>query len=476
MKNKTAYIWGLLGKLGPQLLYLCTTFVLARFLTPKDFGIIGILTIFISVSQTLLEAGLGGSLIKEESVTDNDYSTIFVFNIIGSALLYIIIFIGAPYIEDFYKIKGISTICRVLCLVFVINSWGQIAQTILFRNLRFKILMIVSIISVIAGSVASITSAVWLKWGVYSLVSYQLVHSVTYVILNWQYCKYTPSFYFSINSFKKLFSFGFYTTVIGIIESIYENLITSLFGKYMSVVQAGYLSQAKRIETASVNSLSGTVNSVSFPILTRLKGNLIEFKKESDSLLKNLSLLVLPIIFGIALFSDKIINILYGKEWIKAAPYLEILMWVGCAFVLETANRNFIKSLGNIKTLLKATVFKRIIAIIIIGLCILFNPQFILYGYFLGAVIGYLTNALCYTKIINYNFFKYIISTFKYIIPPLCCYLMCLIGKSFLLKNEYLYGILILVIYFIYYLIVLPFYGIRIAEFLNKKCNHENNH
>lgn len=473
MKNQSAYIWGLMGKLGPQLLYLFTTFILARYISPDDFGKIGVLAIFTSVSQTLLEAGLGGSLIKEEHVTQLDYSTIFVFNIVVSFVLYIILFLSSPWIEHFYNIEGLSLICRLLCLVFVINSWGLIAQTILFREIQFKKLMVSSIISVIVGSIIAIFTAIWLKWGVFSLVAYQLFQSFTYVLFNWHYCTFNLSFKFSILSFKKLFSFGFFTTAVGIIESLYENLITSLFGKYLNIGQAGYLSQAKRIETASVNSLSSTVNNVAFPILTRLRNNKLEFQKEANILLRNLSMIIIPILFLIALLSDTIVTTLLGSEWSQSAPYLVILMWVGCFFILEAANRNFIKSLGYIKSLLNITLIKRIIAIIVLVACICINVKFLIYGYFIGSIIGYFANAICYSKISGYNYFTYAISSLKYLLLPLCIYLLLLLLKLIIFKTETItYISVVLMVFAIYYLIILPQIGINLINLIGIRKNN----
>lgn len=469
MRNISAYIWGLLGKLVPQVIYLCTTFVLARFISPSDFGQIGVLAIFTSVSHTLLEAGLGGSLIKEDNVTEKDYSTIFVFNIAVSYVLYVIIFLCAPWIENFYKIPGLSDVCRIICLVFVINAWGQIAQTILFRELMFKTLMMSSVTSVITGSIIAIVTAVWFKWGVYSLVGYQLVQSATYVILNWYKCKFKPTFQFSAASFKKLYSFGMYTTVIGIVESIYENLITSFFGKYLGITQAGFFSQAKKIETACVNSLSGTINSVAFPILTRLKTERGEFEKESSLLLKNLSLVVLPILLMVSLISEIIIYLLFGKQWMPAASYLSLLMWVGCFFVLEAANRNYIKSLGYVHSLLKVTIIKRVIGITIMVFCIVYDTTWLIYGYLFGAIIGYCANAFCYSNIIGKSKLSYSISSLRYGIMPVSCFILGWLLKVLIPMSPIAYTTIVIALFTAYYFLILPKLGINLLNLVHLK-------
>lgn len=472
MRNVSSYIWGMIGKLGPQIIYLITTIILSRFLTPSDFGKIGVLAIFTSVSQTLLEAGLGGSLIKEKEITDLDCSTIFVYNIIVSFFLYVIIFIGSPYIETYFNIPGLKSICRCLCLVFVINSWGQIAQTLLFKELQFKVLMWSSLISVTIGSIIAIVSSIWLKWGVYSLIAYQLSQSSVYVTYNWWRCNFKLSFRFSIYSFKRLFSFGFFTTINGVVDTIYENIITSIFGKYLGVSKAGYLTQAKRIETASIASLSGTINSVAFPILTKLKDNKSDFIIEANSLLKNLSLIILPLMLSIAFFSDAIIQILFGTNWIEAAPYLKILMWTGCVFVLEAANRNFLKSLGKVKILFVTTLIKRMIALSLIFICIKINVGWLLYTYFLGSIIGYISNSIACSKALRINVLNYLWESLRYVLPPLLFYVLCNLYRTLfgieLISNILGWIILILC----YYILFLPQMGINLINNLIKKVRN----
>lgn len=466
MKNSTSYIWGFIGKFAPQLISLVTTFILARFLSPNDFGIIGILGIFVSVSQTLLEGGLGGSLIKEKQISTVDCSTIFVFNIIMSSVLYLIIYFCAPLIEAYYQIVGLAKICRILCLVFVINSWGLITQTILFRELKFKALMTSSIISVSAGSIISIIAASYLKLGVYSLVLLQLTQNIVYVLLNWIISKYQYYFQFSFSSLKRLFSFGFYTTITGILESGYENILPVLFGKYLGVSQAGYLSQAKRIENASVFSLSATINVVAFPILVKLKDSIKEFKNESYSILKNLTLLILPIFLSVAIFSKEIILVVFGYKWIDASPYLMVLMWTGCVVVIESAIRNFIKSLGEVRLLLKVTIIKRILAILLMLICVLWQPEKLIYAFFVGCILGYISNVICYVKIIDDNILSYLFKSCKLIIIPVSYYLLLLVLFYYITNALVLKISLWILISSIYYFYGLQIFGIRIMSSL----------
>lgn len=468
MRNKSAYIWGLTGRIVPQSLYLVTTFVLARVLNPEDFGQIGILIIFTSIAQILLDSGLGGSLIKEKEITKLDCSTIFVFNLIVSVSAYCLIFTLSPLIEKYYQIKDLSTVCRTLCLVFVINAFGQIPQTLLFRELKFKQLTISSIYSVFIGSIIAILCAYLFKLGVYSLVAYQIIQATCFVSLNFYTSKFCISLKFSKSSFKRLFSFGFYTTITNIIDSTYENLIVSLFGKYIGINQAGYLSQAKKIETASCNALVATINSVSFPILTRLKETPYNFICEANTLFKTVSLLVLPPILSIALFSNEIISFLFGDNWIKAAPYLRILMWAGSIFILESVIRNYIKSLCEVRKLLFTTIIKRLLGLIIIVISIFKTPDNLLYAYLIGVIIGFIANLICYVRIQKISIFDYSIIILKSIWQIFALYGIGIISR-YLISNLIVSILMWMFVLFIYYCYFIRLFGINIFSLIKKK-------
>lgn len=230
MQNKSAYIWNFGGRIVPQVIFLLTNIILAHYLSPSDFGQIGVLAIFISISSTLTEAGFGGSIIKEEKVLPIDLSTVFIYNLVVSLLLYSILFISSTWLESYFKIEGLANVSRVLGLVFVISAWSLIPKTILIKNLCFKQIAIVGVIGVIIASGISIICASK-GFGVYALVAYQLTYVICEVICFEIITKYNLSFKFSVNSFKKLFSFGFFTTLCNIIDAAYSNLMTAFFGK-----------------------------------------------------------------------------------------------------------------------------------------------------------------------------------------------------------------------------------------------------
>ena len=452
MQNKQEYLWAMIGRFAPQIIYLLTTIILARFLTPNDFGIIGVLSVFFMVANVLMDAGLGGSLIKERSISDVDCSTIFVFNILISHLLYVVIFFCSDLLEQYFKIEGLSSVVKILCLVFVINSWGLVPLAILTRKLQFKSISVCVIISVLLASFGAIILAIY-NCGVYALVVYQIIQAFVSVVLYYIYSKYCISFKFSFKSFKRLIPFGFFTTCSVVIDTVYENIMTFLFGRFLDIKQAGFLYQAKRIEEVPSKTLITTINNVAFPVLTKIANDTIRFKNEANTIFKTIILLLAPLLATIAIFSKLIIKLILGAQWGDAAPYLSLLMFASIFLIMETLNRNFIKSLGAVELLFKITLIKRCIGLLIIFLCLIKSIEWVLYGYIISSAIGYIVNLFAYSSLVNEKTFIQVRLTVLLLLPALIYY--CIMKYSCCLTNILLFQIFCsLILLLVYYLFI----------------------
>lgn len=463
MKNPTSYVWTFFCRVGPLVVQLLAMMILARFLTPEDFGQIGVLSVFIMVATTINDAGFGGSLIKEKEIKPIDCSTVFVYNLSVSVFLYLILFFCADIIEEYFRYPGLSLVVRLISLVFVINSFGMVAKSLLVRQLRFKIQLVYLMTGITVASVISIIMAAN-GCGVFSLIVLQLVQASIISLWALMASKFKLSFHFSKNSFKRLFSFGFYTTCSNVVDTIYENSLSFLFGRYLSISQAGYITQAKKIEEISTTSVAQTVNTASFPILSRIEDK-NEFLKEAISLLRVVPLLLFPCLLILSLFSTEIIDIVLGSKWRLAAPYLSILIFAGMFMILETLVRNFIKSLGYVSSLLKVTLIKRSIGLGIIFLALFTAKNQILIAYVFGAFIGLIMNLRLFCKLIDSPIVHLLRIISLSCLPTLIIYIICL--TTFCLSSLLIVKLsIIIVVLLIHYLFILPLYGYTVKRFL----------
>ena len=455
MLNKRAYFWGIVNRFAPIAIQVVSNMVLARYLTPEDFGTIGVLNIFLAVAAALIDSGLGGSLIKEEIVTDTDCNTIATFNFFTSIVLYIIIFAFSGLIEAFYQIPSLAKITRLVSLTFIINSIGLVPKAIMTKKLKFKTLCNVAILGVFIGSAVSITMAI-VGCGVYALVAYPIINAVVNTLAVLLMERYSFRFAFSVSSLKKLAPFGIYTTLTSIIDTVYENLLTSLTGKYLDVTRAGYLTQAKKIEEGLTTSVASALGNVSFPILTKLKGNAELFRKEADSLQKNVALLFTPILMLVAIFSDDICSLVFGQAWQPAGIYLTALIFAGIFLIQETLIRSYIKSLCAVKELMQITVLKRSIGIgVIIGTLIL-DPDIMLYGYVFSTFIGLLLNVGLYSRLMDTSFIKQTFDIIKPLLPSVLFFILVKFSVSNMDSPLCMYAIAltITILYYAFLLII----------------------
>lgn len=450
MQNKNAYVWGLITKVAPAAIQIFTNMILARFLSPEDFGSIGVLTVIFTVANVLVDSGLGGSLVKEKDISRIDCSTIFIFNLTVSIILYFVIFFSASHIENFFSIDGLSTITRVLSLTFILGSIGLVPRAILIRNLKFNLICEITIISTFIAALCSIVMA-YMGFGVYSLVANQLIISALTALLSIFSTKYRWFWGFSINSFKSLIPFGIFTSITSVIDTIYENLLTTLTGKCLNVSQAGYLSQAKKLEDGLSSSIASTIGNVSFPILTKFKEDSISFNREAISLFRTIVLFSFPILLTISLFSEQIVIIMFGQRWMPTAIYLQELIWAGLFIIMETTVRSYVKALCEVQKLMNATLVKRTIGIAIILSAIAINREWIIISYIISTVIGFIINMFLYAKISNHKFIPFLIKTCVYIIPPLLFYFLGIIVR-FVVDSKMLCSFIVLAILVVYYL------------------------
>lgn len=418
MQHKRDYLWALVGRFIPQVLYLITTMILARFISPSDFGKVGVLSIIFVVANVLMDAGLGGSLVKEKELKSTDCSTIFVFNLIVSHILYLILFFSSDVIESFFDIKDLSIVVKLLSLVFVINSWGLVPASIMTRNLQFKEKGYISILAVLFSSIVSIVLA-YFGLGVYSIIVYQIIQAIILVVLSMIISHFKISFVFRMESFKKLLPFGAFTSFSVVIDTIYENLIVSLLGKYLSASQAGFFYQAKNLEEAPSRTISNAINTVSFPVLSKLKFDIDSFKKEAFSTYDTVVLVITAPMLLMAIFSKEIVLVVYGESWIPSAPYLSLLIVAAFFVIIETLNRNFIKSLEKVESLFVYTLWKRFLGIVIILLALLLSINYVVYAYIISSYLGYIFNTVLVTRYMNVPFFQQQLHLFKLLLPSI---------------------------------------------------------
>lgn len=409
LKEKTVsgMMWGGIGKVGTLTINFLTNLVLARLLMPEDFGAIAMLAIFLAVSNIFIQGGLGAALIQKKNPDHLDYSTVFYWNLVVAAIFYLLLFVSAPFIAEYYALPLVKPLLRVQSLVLLIQSFSIVQYTQLQKQMNFRALAIRNMAAALAGTLIAIPLALR-GFGAWSLVASAILASIVNVLLLWKMSSWRPAWEFSLASLKTLFSFGGLMLLSSLAETLYMNLQGLIIGKRFSAGDLGYFSQAKKLEEIPVTGLSSIVNDVTFPAFSSLQDDPDRLLAGVRKSTKALTFLNFPMMVLLMIVAQPLICLLYGSKWGPSAPYFQILCISGLIYTVNTLNTNVIKSLGKGKIYFLIQITKRLIGIALI----LFGMRFGIYGLLWAvasvAYISFIINTLVNKKFINYGLFRQI--------------------------------------------------------------------
>lgn len=404
LKTKTikSIAWTATQKFGVLILSFVTNLVLAWYLSPDDFGAIGMLTVFITLSETFIDSGLGAALIQKKEPSELDYSTVFWTNLGISIILYFLLFLTAPLIAKFYQMDILTPILRVKAVVLIIQGFRLIQTTRLQKQLNFKKMSIVYLIASFISTIAAIISAI-LGLGVWALVIKTLLDTFIRTIIFWFIGRWKPLLKFSKDSFKELFSYGGVMLSTSIIITLYSNCQALIIGKAFSATELGYYTQATKLEDIPTSAFEQIVNQVSFPVFSKLKDDLDKMKNGLQKIVISISYISFPLMIFFIVAAVPIFNFLYPNTWAPAIPYFRYLCIVGMMVSVNTMNTNLIKATGKKRLYFRLQVIKRIIGIILIIGSVYFGMTGLLIARIIIEFIFYITNGIVTNKVINYK-------------------------------------------------------------------------
>jgi teichuronic acid exporter len=417
LKQKTisGLFWSFTDSFASQGVQFFVGIVLARILSPRDFGLIGMLTIFIAVSQSFIDSGFTSALIRKNICTDDDYSTVFYYNIIVSLILYLLLFLFSNAISIFFKEPQLKFLIQVLGIGLIFNSLSIIQRTILTKELNFKLQMRISVIASIGSGVLAISMAYY-RFGVWSLAVLTISRFGFTSFLFWIWSSWRPLRIFSKNSFNELFSFGSKILVSGLIDTLYRNVYYLIIGKFFSVVELGYYTRADQFQTLPSQNLNGVISRVSFPVLSNIQNDILQLKAAYKKLIKSTMLITFVLMLGLAAVAKPIVITLIGEKWLPSVIYLQMLCFVGMFYPLHALNLNMLQVKGRSDLFLRLEIIKTIIAIPTIIIGIFFGIKIMIVGMMVNTIIAYYLNSYWSGKLIAYPFFEQV----KDILPAFC--------------------------------------------------------
>ena len=423
--------WTLIDTFFIKGLLIITGLVLARILGPKEFGLMGMISIFIATGVVLVDSGLSSSLIRSRNNTEKDYSTVFFTNIIFSALVYFLIFFLAPFIADFYDQDILVKIIRVYCLSFVFTAFSAVHLAILNRNLDFKKITIFNIPSTIIGVVVGLGFAYY-DYGIWSLIFMNLTIKIVLAFTLWYKSNWKPSFLFSKDRFNYHFNYGYKLLLSTLLNKIFINIYHVIIGKTYSISTLGYYERSVTLNAYSNDIITGIIKKVTFPLLSKIQDNKEQITKVYKKILKLSFYVTAPSMLILASVAKPLFVLVLGDEWIPAVPFFQILCFASILYPSHSFNLNILKVYGRSDLFLRLEIYKKILIIFLILITFKFGVLGLVWSSVFSSFIAMYINTYYSNKYISYKYLEQLKDMIKPLSLSITASLISLILIDFL--------------------------------------------
>lgn len=413
------FIWSSLDNLSLLCIQFLIGIVLARLLSPREFGLIGIITVFIAISQSIADCGFSNALIRKPNCGQKDYSTVFYCNLAISLVLMTLLVLGAGWISRIFKEPRLELLIQVVSGCVVVNAFCVIQRTIFTKNVDFKRQMIISVVSSLVSGLTGIVMA-FRGCGVWSLVVMMLVRSFLTTGMFWALSSWRPDLSFSWSSFRELFGFGSKLLVSGLIDTIYKNIYYIVIGKFFSARELGYFTRAQQFQTVPSSNLTTVITRVSYPVMSKIQGDEAALLECYRKLLRVTMYITFVLMLGLASVAKNLILVTIGAKWTPAILYLELLCFEGMFYPLHAINLNMIQLKGRSDLFLLLEIIKKAIAVPVIIIGVIYGIVPMICGMIVASVLSFFVNSYPSGRMIGYS----PLAQLRDILPSFCVALL----------------------------------------------------
>ena len=397
--------WRYAERSGAQVIQFIVSVVLARMLTPDDYGLIGLITVFIAVANVFAQSGLGQALVQKKYADDIDFSTVFYYNIIFSLILYAALFFSAPLIADFYDQPQLISVIRVLGITVVINGINGVQQAYVQKTMQFKRFFYSTIIGTVSSAVVGLIMA-YKGFGVWALVGQNVSNQVVNVTILWFTIEWKPILKFSFGRMTKLFSFGWKLLCSSLIDTIYNNIYSLVIGKFYSSSDLGYYNKGKSFPLLIINNINSAINSVLFPVMSEAQDDGERLKMMTRRSITISTYIIFPAMAGLAEIAEPMIVLLLTEKWLPAVPFVQFCCFTYAFWPVHTANLQAITALGRSDIFLKLEIIKKIIGIISLIISAPFGLYVMMVVRCINTIIMSVINAAPNKKLLGYSYIE----------------------------------------------------------------------
>ena len=407
-------VWKFAERIGAQGIGFIVSIVLARLLCPEDYGLISLITIFLTVSGVFIQSGFGTALIQKKDADNIDFSTVFYFNILMSLIFYFLLYIISPYIAKFYNEPTLTTIVRVMSMSLIISAVNNVQHAYVSKTMQFKRFFYSTLVGTILSSFVGVGMA-YMGFGMWAIVAQQLSNTLIDTIVLWFTVKWRPQLVFSIERLKSLFSFGWKLLLSGLIDTLYNNIHGLLIGKIYNSSLLGLYNRGNQFPSMIVSNVDGPIQSVLLPALSEEQDNKEKLKAMVRRSIVTSSFIIYPMMVGMAAVAKPMVSILLGEKWLECVFFLRISCITLAFWPIHTSNLQAINAIGRSDIFLKLEIIKKILGISVLVISIPFGINVMVIGGAFTSFISTIINAFPNKKLLGYSF----VEQWKDLIPSL---------------------------------------------------------
>lgn len=406
-KNSTLknFVWRFAERCGAQLVTFIVSIVLARILAPEDYGQIALITVFTTIMQVFVDSGLGTALIQKKDADDLDFSSVFYFNFVICLILYVVMFVTAPFIAGFYGNSSLTSIIRVISLTIVISGVKGIQQSYVSRNMMFKRFFY----STLGGTVFSAFFGIALAYagfGVWAIVAQQLSNTAIDTLILWVTVKWRPKRMFSWVRLKGLLSFGWKMLASSLLDTVYNNIRSLIIGKMYSSSDLAYYDQGKKFPNVIVTNINTSIDSVLLPTMASTQDDAGRVKSMTRRAIKTSTYIMAPLMMGLAFCAEPIVGLVLTDKWLPCVPFLRIFCVTYMFYPIHTANLNAIKAMGRSDLFLKLEIVKKVVGIALLLSTMWFGVMAMAYSLLISSILSQIINSWPNRKLLRYGYLE----------------------------------------------------------------------
>ena len=378
---------------------------MARLLSPKEYGLIGLTAIFLAISATFIDSGFPNALIRKKNATDDDFSIVFIFNFLVSLFFFFFIYFIAPYVADFYKEPILCPVLRVLDFKLILLALCSVQNTILKKNINFKKIAKISVFNNTISGLIGVLFA-YFGFGVWALVIQSMTASLSLTILLWATTHWHPSLHFSMKSFKDLFGYGSKLLISSLINTIYGQIYPIVIGKFFSTATLGNFSRARHWGSLGSKNLTGILQGVTFPVLAKVQDDDKRLENIYRRMIRTSCFIIFPIMIGMSAIAYPLTLVFIGEKWEFSAYLLQILCFSMMWYPVHALNLNLLQVKGRSDLFLRLEIIKKIIGICILCISVPLGIVAMCYFNIISSIICLIINTYYTGKLINVGFLK----------------------------------------------------------------------